>query len=101
MPNSACNNDATRGVDTVVTPASSSTGSAKAFKMFGCTTQPTLTITLFPYTTLFRSYDDKAGSWSITLTNDGSLTNPAGYAFTVNAAAADHIVLTETARAHA
>src|SRR5207253_2045641 len=41
----------------------------------------------------FKYYDEKAGSWSITLTNDGSLTNPAGYAFTVNAAAVDHLVL--------
>src|SRR5438876_1430968 len=87
-------NDATRGADTVITPASSSSGGAKAFKTTGGTAQSTFTITAGSSMVSFKYYDEKAGSWSITLTNDGSLTNPSAYAFTVNAAAADHIVLT-------
>src|SRR5207253_11158894 len=63
--------------------------------------------TLFPYTTLFRSftiaagsssvsfrsYDEAAGSYNLTLTNTGALTNPAPLSFTVDAAAPDRIAL--------
>src|SRR5437870_1953867 len=90
----AFGNDATRGAATVLTPASSSTGAAKAFKTTGGTAQSTFTITAGSRSEGRREGDEKAGWWSITLTNDGSLTNPAAHAFTVNAAAADHIVLT-------
>src|SRR4051812_45656157 len=93
----AFGNDATRGTDTVITPSSNSTGSNKAFKTTGGTTQATFTITAGASTVSFKAYDEKAGSWSITLTNDGSLTNPSAYTFTVNAAAADHITLTGAA----
>src|SRR5438132_733645 len=84
----AFGNDATRGADTVITPASNSTGSAKAFKTTGGTTQTTFTITAGTSTVSFKYYDEKAGSWSITLTNDGSLTNPSAYSFTIDPAAA-------------
>ncbi len=38
-------------------------------------------------------YDETAGSYSITLTNDSSLTNPSAYPFTVDPAALEHITI--------
>src|SRR5207253_1259661 len=90
----AFGNDATRGGDTVVTPSSSSTGANKAFKTTGGTTQATFTITAGSSAVSFKAYDEKAGSWSITLANDGSLTNPSAYAFSVDTATASQIALT-------
>jgi Chitobiase/beta-hexosaminidase C-terminal domain/PASTA domain len=86
-------NTTTRGSDTVVTPASSSGSSSKAFKTAGGTTQATFTIGSGTSTVSFRYYDETAGSYTITLANDASLTNPAGHAITVDAAAASKIVL--------
>ncbi|MEX2646705.1 MAG: hypothetical protein WD249_10620, partial [Gaiellaceae bacterium] len=89
----AFGNSATRGSNTIITPSSSSTSGSKVFKTTGGTPQATFTITAGTSTVSFLYYDETAGSYTITLTNDASLTNPAPYGFTVNAAAATKIAL--------
>src|SRR5207253_1761761 len=82
---------ATRGSDVVVTPSSSSAGPNKAFHTTGSVAQATFTIAAGSSAVSFRYYDELAGVDNINLTNDAtspSLTNPGVYTFTVAAAAA-------------
>src|SRR5205085_2532440 len=89
----AFGNLATRGSDLVLTPASSSVGANKAFKTTGGATQSTFTIAAGSSTVSFRYYDEAAGSYNLTLTNNGSLSNPGALSFSVDPAAADHIAV--------
>ncbi|MBV8080793.1 MAG: PASTA domain-containing protein, partial [Actinobacteria bacterium] len=89
-------NAATRSGNVVVTPASSSGGANKAFKTTGGTAQSTYTITAGSSSVSFRYYDELAGTYNITLTNNATsptLTNPSALSFTVNPAAASQIAL--------
>src|SRR5207237_182482 len=56
-------------------------------------TQTAFTITAGSSSVSFRYYDELAGTFSLTLANNASLTNPAAYSFAVNAAAASKIAL--------
>ncbi|HET7572565.1 MAG TPA: hypothetical protein VFJ77_07850 [Gaiellaceae bacterium] len=83
----AFGNTATATADTTITPVSSSSGANKHFRDTSNANETTVTITSGSSTADFRYYDEKAGSWNFTFTNDKSLTNPSAYSFTVNAAA--------------
>src|SRR5206468_3777992 len=60
----------------------------------GGNTQATYTISAGSSSVSFRYYDETAGTYNVTLTNDASLTNPSALGFTVNPAAATKLVFT-------
>src|SRR5262245_6800191 len=88
-------NAATRAGAVSVTPSSSSTGANKAFKTTGGTTASSFSIAAGQSSVSFLYYDELAGSFSITTTNNASsptLANPSTLTFTVSPAVASKVI---------
>src|SRR5207302_441410 len=92
-------NAATRADAVTFTPSSTSTGTNKAFKTTGGITATSFTIPAGATTISFLYFDERAGTFSITTTNNASsptLTNPSALSFTVSAGTASKLAFTSS-----
>src|SRR5207302_6141963 len=69
-------NATTRGSSTTITPSASPAGTNSAFHDTSSATQTTFAIGAGSSAVSFRYYDEKSGSYAISIANNASLTNP-------------------------